>query len=160
MSTQPRALFCTRQLVADDIGSVLRIEQASYDFPWSENIFRSCLQAGYRCFAAADDSDSVSGYALLSVAVDEAHVLNLCVDPACRRQGVAQLLLERMLLEARQAELRAILLEVRPSNTGARALYATYGFKHIGTRTDYYPAHNGREDAYLLSRRVNRPGKR
>lgn len=156
MSARPQGLFCTRRLVVDDIAVVLRIEQASYDFPWSENIFRDCLRVGYRCFAATDDTDSVIGYSLLSIAVDEAHVLNLCVDPACRRHGAARLLLERMLGEARQAEARAIMLEVRPSNKGARALYTDYGFRHIATRPGYYPAEGGLEDAWLLSRRVNR----
>ena len=46
---------------------------------------------------------------------------------------------------------RVAFLEVRPSNDVARGLYATLGFKHVGTRHDYYPAVDGREDAYVLS---------
>lgn len=157
MSAQPQDLFHIRKLSSDDIQVVVAIEQSSYDFPWSENVFRDCLRVGYRCYAAVDFGNNVVGYALLSAVLYEAHILNLCVAPACRRKGVARLLLERMLAEARQACTRAVLLEVRPSNRGARALYAAYGFKRIAVRPDYYPAPAGREDAYLLSRRANRP---
>lgn len=154
MSVQPRGMFHTRAMTADDVAAVLCVEQASYAFPWTQRIFQDCLRVGYRCFVATDLTDNVVGHALLSIAVDEAHVLNLCVDPSARRQGIARLLLERMLQEAQTAAVRAMLLEVRPSNKGARALYAAYGFKRIATRPRYYPAADGREDAYLLSRRV------
>jgi ribosomal-protein-alanine N-acetyltransferase len=45
-----------------------------------------------------------------------------------------------------------IYLEVRPSNTAARALYATHGFAEIGVRRDYYPAADGRENAIVMER--------
>ena len=43
-----------------------------------------------------------------------------------------------------------ILLEVRPSNTAGRGLYADAGFSEIAKRRGYYPAHDGREDAIVL----------
>jgi len=46
--------------------------------------------------------------------------------------------------------MEVIFLEVRVSNTAARALYAQAGFREIGTRRDYYPSHEGREDAIVL----------
>lgn len=159
MSAKAENLLRTRTMATPDLATVLRIEQASYDFPWSERVFADCLRVGYRCFAATDAQDQVLGYALLSIVLDESHILNLCVDPAYRRQGIAQLLLDRMLLEAGEAGVRTMLLEVRPSNKGARKLYATYGFKRIAVRPGYYPAAAGREDAYLLSRRVQRLGR-
>lgn len=157
MSVQPRNLFQTRPMAAADVPTVLRIERASYDFPWTERIFKDCLRVGYRCFVAVDMANAVIGYALLSVVVDESHVLNLCVAPRWRRRGVARLLLERMLHEAQTTAVHSMLLEVRPSNRGARRLYAAYGFKRIAKRPNYYPSEDGREDAYLLSRRVQLP---
>lgn len=159
MSAQPDNLYSTRLMTTEDVDAVARIEQASYQFPWKAHLFDDCLRARYRCFVATAATAEVVGYALLSVVVDEAHVLNLCVDPNCRRRGVARLLLDRMLAEAAAARARAIMLEVRPSNCDARALYSYYGFKRIGIRPGYYPASHGREDAYLLSRRVKRLGR-
>ncbi len=157
MSAEPHRLFQIRRLQPEDIDDVLHIERGAYRFPWNERIFRDCLRVGYRCFAATDLAGDIAGYSLLSIAVDEAHVLNLCVAEPYRRQGVAQLLLERLFRGARAARARAVLLEVRPSNTAARALYNAYGFKRIATRRNYYPVDGGREDAYLLSRRMDLP---
>jgi len=41
--------------------------------------------------------------------------------------------------------------EVRPSNKLAIKLYEKLGFNEIGVRRNYYPAHQGREDALLLA---------
>jgi len=156
MSAQPEQLVTTRLMLATDVDAVARIERASYAFPWKPHLFEDCLRARYRCFVAVDSGDCVLGYGLLSVVLDEAHVLNLCVDPVWRRHGIARLLLDRMLAEAEAAQARNMLLAVRPSNRGARELYADYGFTRMGTRPDYYPASDGREDACLLSRLVLR----
>ncbi|MDF3835797.1 ribosomal-protein-alanine N-acetyltransferase, partial [Cupriavidus basilensis] len=49
--------------------------------------------------------------------------------------------------------LYTMLLEVRPSNGGAIALYRQAGFAEIGRRKGYYPAAGQvREDALVLRR--------
>jgi ribosomal protein S18 acetylase RimI-like enzyme len=59
-------------------------------------------------------------------------------------------MLEAMAENARGYGARTMLLEVRPSNTGAQQMYARYGFVRIGIRRDYYPANGGREDAIVM----------
>lgn len=152
MSAEPQAVCQVRPLVVEDLSAVTAIERSAYEFPWSAGIFRDCLRVGYHCFTATDLAGEVMGYCLLSVAVDEAHVLNLCVAPRHRRQGVASTLLEHMLRVARREHAETMLLEVRPSNKGAIALYQGMGFYRIGIRKRYYPAVRGREDALLFAR--------
>ena len=67
-----------------DLAVVADIERRSYDFPWNHGVFRDCMLAGYHC-AVLQHGNHVVGYAILSVAAGEAHILNLCVDPAFRR---------------------------------------------------------------------------
>ncbi|MDH5614098.1 MAG: ribosomal-protein-alanine N-acetyltransferase, partial [Gammaproteobacteria bacterium] len=52
---------------------------------------------------------------------------------------------------ARHHALDTMLLEVRPSNKAAVALYVNTGFNEAGVRKDYYPAKQGREDALILA---------
>ncbi|MAA73713.1 MAG: ribosomal-protein-alanine N-acetyltransferase [Salinisphaeraceae bacterium] len=151
MSASPEAAFQVRRLVTEDVPAVLEIERQSYQYPWSEGIFRDCLRVGYRCFVATDLYGHVRGYSLLSVAVGEAHILNLCVHPDYRRLSIARLLLDQLVRQAVSENAESVMLEVRPSNKGAIRLYEGYGFKRIGRRKNYYPAASGREDALLLA---------
>lgn len=140
----------TRTMSHDDVPLVSDIERRAYDFPWSHGVFRDCLLAGYTCIVLERD-ERVVGYAILSVAAGEAHVLNLCVDPHYRNQGYGDRLLDEVLLRARHAGVKEVFLEVRPSNVNALSLYRKKGFRQIASRRAYYQAKNGREDAAVLS---------
>ncbi|MEL6368102.1 MAG: ribosomal protein S18-alanine N-acetyltransferase [Pseudomonadota bacterium] len=135
----------------EDVEQVAQIENQSYQFPWSIGIFRDCLLAGYQCLTVEQQGE-VRAYGILSMAAGEAHVLNLCVAPAFRRQGYGVMLLNEMIQVARDARIRRIFLEVRPSNLAATRMYHAVGFTTIGRRNNYYKAdNNGREDALVLS---------
>lgn len=140
-----------RPMREPDLHRVLSIERAAYGFPWSEGIFYDCLQVGYCCWVAQLD-DVVEAYGIMQVAVGEAHVLNLCVDPQSHSQGVGRALLRCLLQVAREHGACSAYLEVRPTNAHALALYRSEGFRTIGTRRAYYPSDTGREDAFILSR--------
>ncbi|MEQ8230934.1 MAG: ribosomal protein S18-alanine N-acetyltransferase [Gammaproteobacteria bacterium] len=146
---RPEALRI-RPMADDDIPGVLVIERRSYDFPWSATIFSDCLRVGYCCWVL-DAGTALAGYGIMSVAAGESHILNICIDPDARGRGLARRLMAHLLDTAREHAAQVAYLEVRPSNEVARGLYATLGFHHVGTRTDYYPAPDGREDAYVLS---------
>jgi ribosomal-protein-alanine N-acetyltransferase len=146
-----------RAMTHDDIAQVSDIERRSYDFPWSHGVFRDCLFAGYECVVIERDR-LVCGYGILSVAAGEAHILNLCVDPNFRKHGFGERILNEILVRASRAEVREILLEVRPSNEAALALYRKKGFHHIAERPAYYQAKGGREDAAVLSKVMKKSG--
>lgn len=152
MSAQLEPQIGTRRMRRSDIEQVIAIERGAYDYPWSERIFLDCLRVGYRAWVAVDAEGHVIGYTLASVVVGEAHILNLCLAADARGSGAAALLLETLMAQAIDEGAYVLFLEVRPSNRAARRLYARYGFEHIGTRPDYYPAGDGHEDAFLLSR--------
>lgn len=149
-SVSRKDLMRMRKMTASDLPEVLTIERKNYQFPWGEDIFKDCFKAGYSCWVC-EEMDKVLGYSLLSLAVDEAHILNISVDPAEQKQGIGRKMLEH-LIEAVRGRAETVFLEVRPSNTAAIALYQDVGFNEIGVRKDYYPAeNNGREDAIMLA---------
>ncbi len=148
-----RALGMIRQMAHDDLQHVCDIERRSYEYPWSHGVFRDCLLAGYQCMVLDLDGE-VAGYAVLSIAAGEAHILNICVEPRLRARGLGAKLLDELLLRARAASVREVFLEVRPSNETALALYKKKGFVQIAERPAYYQAHDGREDAAVLSKKL------
>jgi ribosomal-protein-alanine N-acetyltransferase len=139
-----------RQMLPTDLKAISLVERSAYEFPWSHGIFRDCLLAGYYSLVL-EVSGSVSGYAIMSVAAAEAHILNICVLPSLHRLGYGRRLLNALLVRAEEAEVRQVFLEVRPTNTAALKLYDSAGFERIGVRPDYFLSDSGREDAVVLS---------
>ncbi|MCY4361440.1 MAG: ribosomal protein S18-alanine N-acetyltransferase [Gammaproteobacteria bacterium] len=140
-----------RPMLESDIADILQIECAAYAFPWSRNIFRGCLREDY-CCRVMDVDGEIAGYAILSMGKDEAHLLNLCVDPDRHGMGLGDQLLSFVLDFARKHKAVSTFLEVRPSNEAARRFYERRGFVEVGMRTNYYPARFGREDAIIMAR--------
>jgi ribosomal-protein-alanine N-acetyltransferase len=135
-----------------DLDAVMAIEVQAYPFPWSRGIFRDCLQSNYAMWVQQAADGAVLGYGVLSIAADEAHVLNLCSAPGNEGRGLGQRMLQALLRIARGHGAQRVFLEVRPSNHRAIALYDRSGFNEIGRRPRYYPAaHHGREDAIVMA---------
>ena len=149
----PEAVVLIRVMKHEDLAHVSDIERRSYEFPWSHGVFRDCLLAGYQCIVLERDGD-VAGYGILSVAAGEAHILNLCIEPSYRSHGYGERLLDEILFRARTASVREIFLEVRPTNAHALALYKKKDFHQVANRPAYYQAHQGREDAAVLAKKL------
>lgn len=134
-----------------DLDEVMQIENAIYSHPWTRGNFADSIRAGYACMTWRLDGELV-GYFVLLAAAGEAHLLNLSIGPRWQRSGRGSALLGEVSTVARERGASNIFLEVRPSNTAGLALYRRFGFRKIAVRRDYYPAHDGREDALVLSR--------
>jgi ribosomal-protein-alanine N-acetyltransferase len=138
-------------MTEDDVPMVLAIEHQAYVFPWTEGIFRDCLRVGYHC-RILEREGAIIAYGISSIAAGESHILNLCVRPSQRRQGLGRLMLNYLMDEAQRSRVEMMLLEVRVSNVAAIRMYQQAGFNEIGLRQNYYPAENGKEDALLMAR--------
>jgi len=139
-----------RMMREGDLDAVMEIERRAYAFPWTRGIFRDCLLAGYPSLLALEE-ERPAGYGVMSIAADEAHILNLCSAPERQSRGLGRHLLRALLRLARDHRAQRVFLEVRPSNPHAIALYHSEGFNEIGRRPRYYPADNGREDAIVMA---------
>lgn len=142
-----------RRMRLDDVTRVMKVEREVYEFPWTERIFSDCIRVGYHCWLALQQQDVV-GHAVISVTAGESHMLNLSIALQHQRKGFGRQFIEFLVQEARTKEAQTMLLEVRPSNIAAINCYNSAGFNEIGSRKDYYPAQNGREDALLFARQI------
>jgi len=133
-----------------DLDDVLRIEYRVYSHPWSRANFADSIGSGYSCWVCRIGGELV-GYFVVMLAVDEAHLLNISVAEQRQRLGFGARLLRQAMKIAQLGGAATMLLEVRPSNEKALALYRHFGFRQIGVRRGYYPATGGREDALVLT---------
>lgn len=127
-------------------------ELASHTLPehWSVRSLEEALRFDYNVYFVAVRDRRIVGFAGIMVTPPDADLLNIAVDPALQRQGIAQLLLGKILEEARRRQAERMMLEVRSGNHAARRLYEKYGFAELGKRKDYYA--NPREDAVIMEK--------
>ncbi|HSN20973.1 MAG TPA: ribosomal protein S18-alanine N-acetyltransferase [Usitatibacter sp.] len=149
MSAVPIPQLHYRRMRASDLAEVARLEKSLYEFPWSLGNFRDSVTAGYDCWVVTH-GEAVIGYAILMIALDEAHLLNFAIAAEWQNQGIGRAFLDHVIQVARDAKAQIVYLEVRPSNAPARHLYRSVGFQQIAIRPEYYPATKGREDALFL----------
>jgi ribosomal-protein-alanine N-acetyltransferase len=128
-----------RRMDAQDLARVMVIEQQSYSMPWTESTFRGLLRrADADLFVAETRARAIAGYAVSWAVLEQGELGNVAVAPEFRRRGVAHRLLDAVIERSGQRGVRELFLEVRVSNTHARELYQTYGFREVGRRRSYY----------------------
>ena len=132
-----------------DVPAHARIEEGSFDSPWSaEEITRDVTAESGVYVAVALAGDERAGYADMRLISGEAQIYNIAVAPDFRRQGVGEALLTHMIDVSRENNCELITLEVRAGNAAAMELYKKLGFKETGRRKGYYL--KGGEDAVLM----------
>jgi len=134
-----------------DLPDVLAIENISFPNPWHETTFRGEIQnddLAYPLVVIHRELDKVIGYIIFWKIREEVQINNIAVHPDFKKMGIGEAVLRDVIEEARAEGAHYVSLEVRPSNTAARRLYAKLGFELIGIRRNYYS--NPDEDAIVL----------
>jgi ribosomal-protein-alanine N-acetyltransferase len=146
-----------RRMTQEDIEQVMIVELEVYEFPWTESIFGDCIRVGYQCWLGLQDQ-LIVGHAVISVITDESHMLNLSIAGKHQGKGFGRQFVDFLVQQASIHNAETMLLEVRPSNVAAINCYNAAGFNEIGSRKNYYPAPEGREDALLFARQISPQG--
>ncbi len=139
-----------RGLHPRDASSVLAMEEAGMDAPWTAAQIASELRFPASIGFAAEADAGLLGFALFRYYPPECELLRLVVHPLSRRQKVASSLLSHALPHLTALGCDVCFLEVRASNLAARQLYAAHGFNEDGRRKRYYS--QPEEDALLFHR--------
>jgi ribosomal-protein-alanine N-acetyltransferase len=98
---------------------------------------------------AARAGSAVAGFAIMRYGDDTAHLNLLAVAPSHRRRGIARRLMRWLEETALTAGTFTIGLELRSDNLAARALYASLGYRELGSVPGYY---QGVESAIRMER--------
>lgn len=135
-----------RPMTDSDLDAVVELERATYETPWSENVFRDELQEPSRTYVVAADGERLVGYAGLLAVGDEGHITTVAVSDELRTARLGTRLMLYLVDRALEQSVRHLTLEVRVSNVGAQALYRKFGMAPVGVRKHYY----GDEDALIM----------
>jgi ribosomal-protein-alanine N-acetyltransferase len=149
MSAQLKEMPEIRQMLVTDLDEVIVIEKEVFLFPWTRGNFGDSISSGYHCYVL-ELGGHIFGYGVMTISLDEAHLLTLSVTAGWQQEGWGEKLLQHFLCLAKEHHARSVFLEVRKSNLGAARLYERIGFTRIATRSGYYPAMGGHEDAIVM----------
>ena len=122
----------------DMLDAMLKIERESFSAPWPRTGFVSEMESEDSLVLAAETDGALAGFAVLHMFGDEAELYNIAVAHEFRRRGIGEKLLKSVLEDGRSRGVAAVFLEVRDSNSGARAMYGKFGFEVCGRRRNYY----------------------
>ena len=141
-----------RRAIEGDLSQIAQIEKSAFADPWSEESFRRLIGVAPAIFLVAlfPPDQVVAGYVVAFSVEEDGELLNVAVDPKFRGKGLAGQMLDAALIEMGARRVRSAFLEVRESNSAARALYKSRGFIEIGRRSNYY--RRPVEDALVLRR--------
>jgi len=127
---------------------LLSIEKRSFTSPWDMNSFSREVELEISHFWVLTIDDVLAGYICFWIFANEIHLLNVAVHETCKRKGVGQRLLSKMVEVGNAEGAETAWLEVRPSNQAARSLYRKVGFREVGRRPRYYS--DTGEDAIIM----------
>ncbi len=123
------------------------LEQACFAYSWSEDQFRLGLERRAFYILGYVLDGLLVGYLAYSRVLDEMEVLNLGVHPDFRKKGIGRDLMQVLIKQSKETDVKKGLLDVKRSNFPAIALYESLGFRQVGVRKNYYP--DTKEDALL-----------
>lgn len=141
-------MICIREMNETHVAQVAELEKLCFSDPWSEKSVASELSNPLSKWLVAMDGDTLCGYVGSQTVMDETDMMNIAVHPDYRRRGIAESLVQALVILLKEQGSSCLTLEVRASNESAKALYAKQDFHQIGRRPNYY--RNPREDALIL----------
>lgn len=112
--------------------------------PWSADDFRDLKQSGCEIIM------SENGFIVYRIAVDEAEIITIGVNPDFRRSGIASAMIGIIEKNLKNQGVKKLFLEVASTNIPAQKLYENCGFNQVGLRPKYYDG----VDAILMSKDI------
>lgn len=148
-------MLCIRPMQLQDVDAVHAMELKAHKIPWSHGILQDCVMVGYDCRVLEQNDEhglTMLGYIISRIDLNTCHILNVCIAPAFQNKGFGKFLLRGVLDSFKDRMIENIILEVRPSNLPALALYKAFGFHVDAVKERYYVDKEGSEDALVLKK--------
>lgn len=135
-------------MIRKDMPVVFEIEQANFEYPWTEEDFIRCLRQRNCIGMAAKQDENVVGFMVYELHRDQIHILNFAVVPDLQRRSIGSQMVSKLIGKLHKKRRSEILLEIRETNFAAQVFFRSHGFKAIDVLRDYYDDAN--DDAYVF----------
>ena len=141
-----------RWMIRRDMADVLRAEQQSFEYAWTEDDFLRCLRQRNCIGMVAECNDRIVGFMIYELHKNRLHVLNFAVAPAFRRSGIGAQMVGKLIGKLTSHRRSKITLAVRERNLAAQVFFRSQDFRAVRVLRNYYE--DSGEDAFLMEFRV------
>ena len=143
-----------RWMVRRDFAQVLAIEEMSFEFPWTSQEFRQCLQQP-NCLAMVAELDGhIVGFMVYETPKNKILVTNMAVNPEYHRHGIARQMVQKLVSKMISQQRHKIAVAIRETNLPALLCFRALGFKVATVLKNFYEEQN--EDTYVLQYRLGK----
>jgi [ribosomal protein S18]-alanine N-acetyltransferase len=142
-----------RWLIRRDMAEVLKIENDSFEFAWTEEDFLSCLRQRNCIGMVAEHDQEIVGFMVYELHKSKLNILNFAVSGDTRRQAVGAQMVHKLIDKLSQQRRNEIILEVRESNLDAQLFFKIHGFRAVTILRNHYD--DTTEDAYVMRYRLD-----
>ena len=112
--------------------------ETKFDDFWNSNILERELNSDTSFYLCCKLDSEIVGFAGITIVLDTAELNNIVIRKDKRGNGYSSLLLKELIKIAKSHDCTKFNLEVAINNEIAINLYKKFGFKLVGTRTNYY----------------------
>ena len=130
-------MICSARI--NQLDEIFLIEKTSFTRPWTKNQIKKDLQD---CLSSEnwvyELNGNVVGYIFVSKIEDQFHLNNIAVHPDFLKKKIGSLLIQHIIMRAKNRKVNFILLEVSINNIPAQRCYKSLGFVQVGIRRNYY----------------------
>ena len=116
---------------------------SDFDDFWSFSTLKEEVENENSSYIIGKINNEIIGFAGLKKIFAQADIMNIVIKKTYRNQGIGTLLLENLILLAKDLNISTLFLEVNEQNKPAIHLYEKLGFKKLGVRKKYYNNNNG-----------------
>jgi len=137
-----------RWMIRRDMPEVLAIEHASFEFPWGEEEFLRVLRQRNCIGMVAEHGERVVGFMIYELHKTKLEILNFCVHPEYRRQGVGNQMVAKLVGKLSSHRRTRISLHIRETNLPAQLFFRAQSFRASEVLREHYD--DTAEDAYIM----------
>jgi len=141
-----------RWMIRRDMSEVLRAEEQSFEYAWTEEDFLRCLRQRNCIGMVAEHNDRIVGFMIYELHKNRLHVLNFAVAPGHRRSGIGAQMVSKLIGKLSSHRRSKITLAVRERNLAAQVFFRRQDFKATRVLRNYYE--DSGEDAFQMEFRV------
>ncbi len=137
-----------RWMIRRDMPEVLAIDQASFEFPWSEEEFLRVLRQRNCIGMVAEQGERVLGFMIYELHRNRLELLNFAVSPSHRRSGVGHQMIAKLVGKLSSHRRTKIVVACRETMLDAQLFLRVEGFRATEVVRECYD--DSGEDGYVF----------